>query len=186
MINIDIRADLRGVQRQLDRMAKSLQDRVISAAVNKAADKARAEMKRQITAEYAIKASDVGAQVRVQRASAKHGQVFATLEAFGKRRGKRSRNVALFCARQTSQGVTVQIKKSGGRKLIKHAFIGNEGRTVFLRAGKQRLPIQPVETIDVPQMFNAKRINAAVIAKIRKDFPIELSRAFKAFEGKGR
>lgn len=186
MIRLDIRSDLRAVQQQLDRLQSGLRDRVISAAINKTADKARAEMNRQITSEFAIKASDVRSQTRVQRASAKNLQVFATLQAFGKRRGKRSRNVALFRARQTKKGVTVQIKKSGGRKIIEHAWIGNQGRTVFMRDGKQRLPIKPVETIDVPQMFNTKRINAAVIAKINKDFPVELARAFKALERRGQ
>ena len=171
---------MRAIDAQLSRMANSMRDKVVAAAINKTAAKAKTEMKRQITAEFAVKSGDVSAQLRVVKASAKGFQLVAALAAFGTRRGRRSRNVALFRARQTKQGVTVQIKRSAGRKLIRHAFIGNNGKTVFVREGKSRLPIKPVETIDVPQMFNAKRINAAVLAKIRRELPVEVARAMRA------
>lgn len=180
MIRLDIRADLRKVDRQLANLQSAIRDRVIGAALNKTIAKGKSEMSRQIRSEFNIKASDVNAQLKIRRASAQNANLLATLEAFGKRRGQRSRNVMLFRAKQTRQGVTVQIKKSGGRKLIAHAFIGNNGRTVFVREGKSRLPIKPVETIDVPQMFNTRRINAAVVKKMQSEFSIELDRAFNA------
>ncbi|MDA8092336.1 MAG: phage tail protein [Betaproteobacteria bacterium] len=158
----------------------------MTAAINKTGDKARAEMTRQITSEFSIKARDVRAQLILRRASVKGAGFVAELEAFGRRGGKRSMNVIHFRARQTAQGVTVQIKKTGGRKLLKHAFIGNQGRTVFMRAGKQRLPIQAVETIDVPQMFNTRRINTAVLAKIKRELPVEFERALSMLARRGR
>jgi hypothetical protein len=185
MINLDVRADFRQIDRQLQPLTAKLRDRVVAAALNKTADKAKTEMKRQITGEFAIKASDVGGQLKVSRASAKGSMLVAELEAFSRRRGRRSRNVALFRARQTSRGVTVQIKRSGGRKLIKGAFIGNQGRTVFERVGKSRLPIKGVETIDVPQMFNMRRVNRAVVAKILRELPVEVERALKAALARG-
>lgn len=193
MFKLDVQADVRKVQRQLEQLARSVQDRAIAAALNKTADKAKAEMRRQITSEFAIKASEVGSQIRVTRASAKGGMLIAVIEAFPRRRGHASRNVALFRARQTRNGVTVQIKRSGGRKLIPGAFIGNGGRTVFERVSGttmssrskskgplHRQQIKAVETIDVPQMFNTRRINAKVIAKIGRDLPVELERAIRA------
>ncbi len=180
MIALDIRSDLRRVDQQLAALQSGVRDRVIGAALNKTIAKGKSEMSRQIRSEFNIKAGDVNAQLRVRRASAQNGNLLATLQAFGRRRGQRSRNVMLFRARQTRQGVTVQIKKSGGRKLIAHAFIGNNGRTVFIREGSARLPIKPVETIDVPQMFNTRRINAAVVKKMQREFSIELDRAFSA------
>lgn len=185
MIKIDIRTQMRAIERSLDALASSAKERVVAAALNKVAEKAKAEMRRQITAEFAIKASDVRSQVRIKKTSAKGGQLWVEIEAFPKNRGKRSRNVIAFGAKQTKQGVTVRIKKSGGRKLIRHAFIGNQGRTVFVREGKSRLPIKPFETIDAPQMFNTRRINANVIAKINRDLPIEIGRAMAAAIAKG-
>lgn len=185
MINIDIRTQMRAIERSLDALKSSARERVVAAALNKVAEKAKVELRRQITAEFAIKAGDVRSQVRIKKASAKGSQLWAEIEAFPRNRGKRSRNVILFGAKQTKLGVTVQIKKSGGRKLIRHAFIGNQGRTVFVREGKSRLPINPFETIDVPQMFNTRRINANVIAKIKRDLPVELERAMAAAIARG-
>ena len=189
MINLDVHADFRQIDRQLLHLTSNLRDRVVAAALNKAADKAKVEMKRQNTSEFAIKASDVGAQISVRKATAKGAQLIAEIQAFPRRRGRRSRNVALFRARQTARGVTVQIKRSGGRKLIPHAWIGNGGKTAFWRGdrgtAKARKPIFGVETIDVPQMFNTKKLNKAVVAKIARDLPVEVERAVRAALARG-
>jgi hypothetical protein len=39
---------------------------------------------------------------------------------------------------------------------------------VFRRVGKGRLPIEPVQVIDVPQMFNARRVNEKVRARMQQ------------------
>jgi len=36
-----------------------------------------------------------------------------------------------------------------------------------------------VQTIGVKQMFNTRRINARVIARIRKELPVEMDRAVR-------
>jgi hypothetical protein len=180
MITLDIRPDFRAVERQLGILQDGMRDRVIAAAINKTTDKARAEMTRQITGEFNIKAKDVRAQLKVRRASWKGGMLVAELEAMSSRPGGRSLNLIHFAARQTSKGVTVKVKRGGPRKLIPGAWIGNDGRTVFQRVGKQRLPIKGLQTIDVPQMFNARRLNAAVVRKIQTDLPIEVGRALTA------
>ncbi|MDE2255799.1 MAG: phage tail protein [Betaproteobacteria bacterium] len=186
MINIDIRTQMRAIERSLDALTKSARERVIDIALNDVARKASVEMRRRITAEYAIKASEVRSQIYVKNANAKQGRLWAEIEAFPRRRGKVSRNVILFSAKQTRLGVTVRIKKSSGRKLIRHAFIANKGRTVFIREeDTPRLPIKPVETIDVPQMFNAGRINSKVIAKIKRDLPSEVERMMAVAIEKG-
>jgi len=179
MIRLQVKADVKGVLRQLQRQSEQIRGRAVAAAINKTADKARAEMTRAIRDEFVIKAGDVRSQVKVsQRATAKGSRLEAVLEAFGRRRGHSSRNVMLFAARQTKRGVTVHIKRGGGRKLIRSAWIGNQGRTVFERVpGAKRLPIRGVETIDLPQMFNTRRINQRVVRKIGLDFQVEMQRA---------
>ena len=77
----------------------------------------------------------------------------------------------MIAAVLTKAGLSVKIRRNGGRKVLKQGFIGNKGRTAFERVGKARLPIKPLQTIDVPQMFNTKRINAKVVALIRERFP---------------
>ena len=73
-----------------------------------------------------------------------------------------------------------QIKRGGGKKMIKGAFIGNKGRTVFIREGKERTPIRALSTIDVPQMFNAQRINAPVRKVMIERFPAAFKRELRS------
>ena len=185
MIHIDVRHNIREAAANLAKLKDELQDRAVGAAVRKTVEKARAEMTRQITGEFNIKAGDVRAQLRLSYGRAGGAVKVAKLEAFGRRRGHTSRNVMLFAARQVKKGVSVAIKRSSGRKVIAGAFIANKGRTVFIREDKSRLPIRGVETIDVPQMFNTRRLNEAVVKKIKADFPVELGRAISMFLAKG-
>ena len=41
----------------------------------------------------------------------------------------------------------------------------------MIREGRARLPIKALQTIDVPSMFNTRRINAKVIAFIKAKLP---------------
>ena len=76
------------------------------------------------------------------------------------------------------QQLRFKIRRDSGNKQITGAFIGNKGRTIFIREGKGRLPIKAVNTIDVVQMFNVKRINLAVretlLAGLEANFDREL------------
>jgi hypothetical protein len=55
--------------------------------------------------------------------------------------------------------------------LLRSGFMGNKGRTAFERVGAKRLPIKPLQTIDVPQMFNTRRINLRVRKRIEQELP---------------
>jgi hypothetical protein len=126
-----------------------------------------------------VKAGFVRERLRIGRASFKQGAFGVTASLSGT--GKISANVIAFGAKKVSTGVSVKIKKAGGRKIITGAFIGNKGRTVFKRVGDKRLPIKAVATINVPQMFNQKRINAAVVAAIKDRFPTIFEREAKFY-----
>ncbi len=178
MIKLSVKHDITEVRRAMARLQADLRDQAAQMALNRTADKGRAEMVRGITAEFAIKASEVRPQLSVRRA--RRGMLSVEIEAFGVRRGKRSRNVMLFGARQTKAGVSLKIKRDGPRKVIKGAFIANQGRTVFIRDPyplAKRLPIKGVETIDVPQMFNTKRINRRVVDRMLTEYVVEFDRA---------
>lgn len=163
------------VQRQLDQLREDVARRALSSAVNKTLAQAKTRMIRAITAEFNIKAGAVRESLRVSNASARFGSYAITgfLESPSKR--GRSRNLIHFGAKQTPQGVSVKIKRDGPRKVIRGAFIALKdnqyGGTVFIRKGKARLPIEAKQTIDVAQMFNTKRINAAVVAMMKDKFP---------------
>lgn len=169
------------VRKQIDAMQAELRNKVEVRAVNRTIDLAKTAASKDIREEYAISAGYVRERLHIRRATLRGARltIEAELSASGKVRGKRSANVIAFGARQVAKGVSVKIKRTGGRKVITGAFIANKGRTVFVRTSARRLPIKAVQTIDVPQMFNAKRINAAVLKTIVQHFPKVFEREAK-------
>lgn len=187
MIRVDIRgAD--GVRKELSRIQRDLREKALGPALNKVGQKARTEMVRAITSEFAIKAGDVRPRMSLSRAT--RGNLVVVLDPYASRRRGRSLNLIRFLEKKVSLAegrrrakagtrnqLHFQIKRTGGMKQIPGAFIGNKGRTVFKRVGKERLPIQALSTIDVPQMFSTRRIMTRVLTRIRKEMGIEVERA---------
>lgn len=193
MTSISIKTDFSGVQRNLDQLSESLQKKIVPAALNKVVAKANTTMVREIVSTFNIKSAEVRAKLRIIRAKKDFSQWVATLDPFAGGKRGRAMNVIHFAEKKvtlaegrrrakagTQDLLRFQIKKAGGKKVIKGAFIGNRGRTVFERTGDKRLPIKPVVTIDVPQMFNMRRINDAVVKRINDELAIEFDRAINA------
>lgn len=193
MISLSVKTDFKDVQKSLDRLSTDLQKRVVPAALNKVAAKAKTEMKQQITGEYNLKSAEVNERLRVIKAGRSLNQWLAVLDPFASRKRGRSLNMIHFLENKTTlaeakrrkAGGTVnqlhfKIKRVGGKKLVEGAFIGNKGRTVFVRTSGDRLPIKALSTIDVPQMFNTKRIQSKVLARIEKELQVEFDRAISA------
>ncbi len=171
MIKLSIKTNFPEVMKKLEQLQSDLRDRAMVSAVNKVTTQARTAMQREIGAEFNLRAAKIKESLRVRKARYLRGvaRIEAVLES-PSRKG-RSLNVVNFEARQVAAGVSVKIKRSTGRKVIKSAFIANKGRTVFQRVGKERLPIKAVQTIEVAQMFNTKRINAKVVQFIEAKLP---------------
>ena len=171
-MQIKIQTNFPNVQRQLETMRKDIADKAVASALNKTVALAKTAMSREIRAEFNLKASEVNESLRISRASAARGrlQLSASLSSIS-RPGRRSLNLARFAARQTRKGVSFKIKRGGPRKVIPGSFLINGGKTVMIREGKGRLPIKALQTIDVAQMFNTKRINAKVVQLIEARFP---------------
>lgn len=180
-MQITIRTNFPDVRRQLEALRAEVADRATARALNRTIEQARTAMSREIRQEFAVDAKTVREKLRIKRATFKAGVLGlqAALEADGR---KRSANLIRFGARMGATGLTVKIKRTGGRKRVANAFIGNKGRTVFERipgtkmssrryGGKHGERIKPVQTIDVAQMFNTRRINAAVVAVMQARFP---------------
>ena len=201
---IAIKVDVRGVsevRRSLSRLQTDLRDRAMSAALNKVAEKANTEIKRAVTAEFNISASDVANAITLRKA--RGADLQATLSIFGSRRKRgRSLNVVHFLEKSITLGeakrrskkgqlygvgrggrllpvLGFKFKKGGGVKQIEGAFLANKGRTVFVRTGDKRLPIKPVQMIGVSQMFSAERIRQRVMNRIDRDLVTEVDRAVK-------
>lgn len=195
---ISIRNNFPKVAAQLDRLALDVGKKAMVRALNKTIGQGHTQMARAISREFRISVSTAKDRLNVRRAFIKGagGSTFsfeARLEATQRRKG-RSMNLIAFVAggkvskasakRQGNAALAgqlqIQIKRSGGKKVIPGAFVGNDGRTVFIRKGKKRLPIKPINTIDVPQMFNTKRINSVVREVMLKNFSANFQRELRA------
>lgn len=189
MIQFNIRDNFPEVKRQLDTMRDDLANKVVWRALNKTVDQGRTEMARQISREFMLTSAQVKERLEVVRSRRDNLGLSVMLWASNKRKA-RSMNLIAFVEKKISlaeanrrlkrgtlQQLRFQIKRKGGKKTIPGAFIANQGRTVFIREGKARLPIEALGTIDVPQMFNTKRINSVVrkvmLAKFEANFERE-------------
>lgn len=180
-MRITIETNFPQVQRELARLRSDVAQQATARALNRTIEQARTQMSREIRREYVVDTRFIGERLRIKRATFFNGRLGleAALDAQDK---PRSANVIRFAARKAKDGVTVKIKRGGPRQLIRNAFIGNKGRTVFARVpgtkmnsrrwgGKHGEQIEPVQTVDLPQMFNARRIKAAVVAAMEARFP---------------
>ena len=191
------------VQDRLRQVASDLQPKVLGPAINKVAEKARAEISRAIPQEYAVKASEVRNAVSLRKA--RSGNLEATITVFGStsRRG-RSMNLIHFLAAVQQAGKAMKtrgakaskadlsalnrqlgflIKRGGGLRKIDGAFVGNQGRTIFRRTGKARLPIEPLQVIGFSQMFSSRKISTRIMTKIDADLLIEINRSIARLMG---
>ena len=161
-MRIDIRHNFPDVIKKLDTLRDDIARQATSRALNATIAQAKTSMSREIRQEFMITASKVNQSLRISKASAFGGELRlkASLESPAKR--GRALNVAAFGARQTKKGVSIKIKRNGPRHLITGGFLINDGKTVMIRVGPKRLPIKAIQTIDVAQMFNTKRINTKV------------------------
>lgn len=180
-MKIYIKTNFPDVSQRIKELHEDIATKATARALNATMAQAKTAMSREIRQKFVLSASKVNQALKVNKAIAKGGlfQMEASLESPSQR--GRSLNLINFAARQTAKGVSVKISRDGGRKLIPGAFIGNDGRTVLKRVGKARLPIKALQTIDVAQMFNAKKINKAVIDAINERFPIIFEREAKYY-----
>lgn len=173
-MRLSIETNFPQVQRRLDELRREVADKAAARAVNKAAAQGQTQMSRRIRQEFNISAAKVREKLFVKRSTFRQGRLAIEAELYSKDKSGRRRAINLinFGARETKQGLTVKIRKGSGRVVAtSRGFIGNKGRTAFKRTGSKRLPIEPLQTIDVPQMFNTKRITAAVVRTIMAKFP---------------
>ncbi len=184
-MRLQISADFKGVQSALNALPGEIRQRVLASAINKTMDQARTAMTREITREFAIPARLVRERLQVRRVSPRTDtlDMEGSLSAGnGQRRGMnlihflRQSSAAKVQARkrgktgQLSQ-LQFKIKRNGPAKMVRGAFVGNDGRTVFIRTSSTRLPIKPVTTVGVEQMFNQRAINRTVTRVVVDRFP---------------
>lgn len=201
MITISIKTNFPEVAKALDLLPEQVGNKAMARALNETIKQGRTQMARGISQEYNLSYGKARDRLSITRAKGA-GQLLlrATLDAKG-RRGMNlihfvERSVTFAAAKRRIKAGTLghvgfKIKRKGPIKFIRGpraAFIGNSGRTLFRRMGKERLPIEPITTIDVPAMFNAQRINSVVrqtmLAKFGAVFAHEARHFLKAWQSR--
>jgi hypothetical protein len=178
MLDLSVRADVKGITAGLTRYVGEQQKAVVR-ALNKTAQQARTAASQEVRgAGYNIKASAIKKSFAIKRATT--GNLVVVLKATG-------RPIALinYGARSAKSGVSVQVK--AGRTILRHAFIAtmpNGHRGVFERVGKQHkvverngkkmrtgLPIKELYGPSIPQSLANDAVEKAIMTKIRVKFP---------------
>ena len=189
MITISIRHNFPKVAAELNRLGQAMGDKAMVRALNATVTQAKPAMARQIASEFRVTSSQAKERLDIRRASSKSGglRLEAALLATRKSKG-RGMNLINFVVggrpARNSKGrmaqLKMQIKRAGGRKVIPGAFIATNrktgGEAVFVRDGKSRYPIITKTTVDIPQMFNTRRINSVVREVMIKRFDINFNR----------
>ncbi len=195
MTTISIRNNFPEIAAKLDRLGRDVGDKALVRALNTTISQGKTQMARQISSEFRVSVGTAKERLNVIRASKRGGvmRFSATLEATKKGMG-RSMNLIAFVTKGKVSNASAkrngradlagqlqfQIKRGGGKKAIKGAFIGNSGRTVFIRTGKDRLPIKALNTIDIGQMFNTRRVNKVVRQVMLDKFPANFQRELRS------
>ena len=96
MVAISIKTNFPQIGTQLKALGDDIATKAVISAINKTIAQGRTAMIRAITDEFAIKAGDVRPQILITRARfiKRAQEASATLEAFGRRRGRRARTPA--------------------------------------------------------------------------------------------
>jgi hypothetical protein len=204
MLNINITTEFADVLKMLDGIARELRPTILAHSLNAIGQTVKVQARKEIGQEYNLPASEIGKMLRVQRASFRYDGKLAVEVIAESRRGRSlnlirflEKSVTLAEARRRRKGGTldslrVQIKRRGGKKVLgtpdwavgKPFVITANGGTFVAARRKEPGPrggkIGGVQTIDVPSMFNTKRINALLLGTIRAKFPAAFRREFDA------
>lgn len=195
---ISIRNNFPKVAAQLHRLGKDIGDKAMVRALNETVRQGKTAMARQISKEFRVKVGDAKDRLDVDYAKIKGGGVkfFASLSAtrpggLHNNDDWRGMNLIHFVTSLPTRNkkgklgqLKFQIKRAGGRKSIKGAFVATNrktgGRAVFVREGKSRMPIKTLTTVDIPQMFNTRRINSVIRTVMQQRFEINFQRQLRA------
>jgi len=157
-LNMDIRADIRDVERMLGNLARDVLPKAATRAVNKTLRPVQSTAVKAIANDIGVKQKFVRKATRINRAH------FNNLNGFVEATGKRLPIIQIDPrAKQNASGISY--KSKGGRQQIPHAFLvttksGHKG--VFKRVGKPRLPITELRGPSIPKVFLERSIIKAM------------------------
>ena len=169
LFDLSINFDTKDLEKGLNDIQRREVPKAINSAINKTATTVRKDVIRELANETGIQAKVLRQGINILRSTV------STLTASIRARGK-AFNLIRFKAHQTKKGVSAAPWKK--RRIFKGTFIGNQGRTVFKRTSKKRLPIEPVFGPSIPREFVKEKFQKIMqstgIKRFNELFPKEL------------
>lgn len=144
-------ADVEELKVLMSALEPASRTRAIVRAMNRTVRGVRTDTSKEIRTKVNIKAGDVTKGIKIRFANRSDPSALLTIS------GNR-RPLMLFGARQVKSGVSVQVYKDRGRKIIKHAFIA-KGNVFWRKMGSSgkrvgRTPIEMKFGLSLPEMFD--------------------------------
>lgn len=187
---IDVRIDFDAIPaaRELEALSDALRDRILGRVLNRVVRSVAVAASKSIREELTLPARDVRRALTVRGTRGRLLEARITISG-------RAVGLVRYRARQVRRGVSVQVKRRGGRKVVRGAFIarmrsGHEG--VFRRqveGGKRvpRLPIKELFSTSPAEVIGDRGIEASLSRLAQQRFAKELTHeiAFR-MRGKGK
>lgn len=174
MIKIDVKFDMRGLKRDLDKIQRNVIPKAHARALNRSADGVKAEAVRTLSKLTGIKQGEIRSRMWVRGATPQ--RLTAEVDVLGY-----APNLKRFQARKTKKGI--EAKAWGQRKVYKGSFSLPSGAVVS-RTGRERAPLKKLYGPSVPRTFMRdaviKRLKAVAEQRWRSEFEREMARRLKA------
>lgn len=167
MAGVEAKLDTRRLTASLDRLSRSTGRTALRRSLKRGVDSMRTQAVKEVRRDLNLKPGAIRKAMRISRA--------ATTSAL--RVSLAPVPLSRFGARQTRKGVTFQVKRAGGRKVLPGSFkakmrSGHVG--VYRRRGKARLPIQELFSASAGSSLRDREILRRVQRKGTQAFRREL------------
>ena len=146
--------EIKGLKELRDALDPKRYKKIATRVLNKLGSQTKTAVSREVRNTYNIKRDRLDSGFYMRRAT------WESLAVLLRYRGK-TPGLQHFDARRTSRGVTVKVRKQGGRKVVQGAFMPKRIIGIYKREGMERFPIKRLYGPDVPGMVNTVGIEAA-------------------------
>lgn len=178
--DLSVKMDVKRLTKHLRGVQREAIPRATARALNTTARQVQSQAVKALSKKTGLKQKDI--RVAMSRKKASWRNLLSAVIATG-----RAVNLIRFVtpAKRHSRAFLkrdgVIAKAWGKKKLYKGTFIGNRGRTVFARKGKERLPIKAIHGPSIPREMARPVIDRLLKKTIRKKFPINFERDMKFY-----
>lgn len=145
---------LEGIDKVLAVLHPRIYTKALNKTVNDIGSKVKTQTVKDVRKTYNITAKELKGFIKTKRSN--YNKMSYVMDV----RSSRFNAMRFASKRLKKKGnVSIKIKKSGGRKILRPAFIAKNGAVLTRKENSQE--IVPVITVSIPQMFNEKILKEA-------------------------